>query len=311
MVATPRAHRKTFRRSGLESGHPPALVAGHVEIRMQTQSRPSNAGVLRAPWPAGRAKPAFVLACALIALPASAVAQSGQVPSGQAPTQMPPARAQAGSAGAQTYRLDPVHTRVLFAVSHAGYSHALGTVSGSTGTLAFDPDDWSSAKVSVSVPMTRIDLGDAGWNRAAGGQGLLDVNAYPVATFVSRQVKPVDRNHASVCGMLTLHGVARDTCLQVTFNQLQRLPLPPFHRVAGFSATATLSRKAFGMDAWPTMVGDEVQLRIEAEAMRDSSIARDPAPGAIDTTPADTTPANSAPAHTTPANSAQAPATTP
>ena len=43
------------------------------------------------------------------------------------------------------YRLDPVHTRVLFAISHAGYSHALGTVSGSTGTLVFDPDDWSSA----------------------------------------------------------------------------------------------------------------------------------------------------------------------
>ena len=49
-----------------------------------------------------------------------------------------------------TYQLDPVHTRVLFAVSHAGFSHALGTVSGSTGTLRFDPDDWSSATVSVS-----------------------------------------------------------------------------------------------------------------------------------------------------------------
>ena len=49
------------------------------------------------------------------------------------------------------YRLDPVHTRVMFAISHAGFSKALGTVSGSTGTLIFDPDDWSRAKVDVRV----------------------------------------------------------------------------------------------------------------------------------------------------------------
>ena len=52
------------------------------------------------------------------------------------------------------YALDPVHTRVLFAVSHAGFSQALGTVSGSRGDLWFDPDDWSSAKLDVEAPAT-------------------------------------------------------------------------------------------------------------------------------------------------------------
>ena len=177
-----------------------------------------------------------------------------------------------------SYRLDPVHTRVLFAISHAGFSQALGTVSGSTGTLVFDPDDWSSAKVSVSVPLARLDLGDAGWNRAAGGRGLLDVDRYPVATFVSSRIEPRDATHAAVCGVLTLHGVARDTCLQVTFNQLKRLTLPPFHRIAGFSATATLSRKAFGIDAWPSVIGDTVELRIEAEAEPGAAPPADTAP---------------------------------
>ena len=191
-----------------------------------------------------------------------------------------------------SYRLDPVHTRVLFAISHAGFSQALGTVSGSTGTLVFDPDDWSSAKVSVSVPLARLDLGDAGWNRAAGGRGLLDVDRYPVATFVSSRIEPRDATHAAVCGTLTLHGVARDTCLQVTFNQLKRLTLPPFHRIAGFSATATLSRKAFGIDAWPSVIGDTVELRIEAEAEPGSATPADTAspqaPPATSTQPSTT-----------------------
>jgi hypothetical protein len=36
----------------------------------------------------------------------------------------------------------------------------------------------------------------------------------------------------------------------------------------GFSATATLSRAAFGADAWSSLVGDTVALRIEVEAHR-------------------------------------------
>jgi polyisoprenoid-binding protein YceI len=178
------------------------------------------------------------------------------------------------------YRLDPVHTRVLFAVSHAGFSHAMGTVSGSTGALLFDPDDWSTATLSVSVPMTRIDLGDDKWNRAASARNLLDVEGHPVATFVSSRIVPKDPQHASVCGTMTLRGVGQDICLDVTLNQLKRHPMPPFRRTAGFSATGTLSRKAFGMDAWPTVIGDDVQLRIEAEAVRSSAVTRDAASGA-------------------------------
>src|SRR3546814_19033028 len=73
----------------------------------------------------------------------------------------------AASAQAARYALDPVHTRVMFELSHAGYSQAIGTVSGSTGTLVFDPGDWSVARVEVSVPLLRLDLGDATWNRSS------------------------------------------------------------------------------------------------------------------------------------------------
>lgn len=174
----------------------------------------------------------------------------------------------AAAAEAARYELDPVHTRVVFAISHAGYSQAIGTVSGSTGTLVFDPEDWRSARVEVQVPLQRLDLGDAKWNRAALARNLLDAERHPLASFVSTRVEPVDGTHANVTGTLTLHGVSREATLAVTFNQLRRYPLPPFRRTAGFSATATLSRSAFGIDAWPSVIGDAVELRIEAEARR-------------------------------------------
>ena len=166
------------------------------------------------------------------------------------------------------YQLDPVHTRILFVVDHAGFSKALGTVSGSTGALVFDPEDWRNARIEVSVPLAHLDLGDRKWNQATLARTLLDSERFPDARFVSTQVDPQDPVHARVVGELTLHGVTREITLEVTLNALRRHPLPPFRRIAGFSATATLQRSAFGIDAWKTMIGDTVELRIEAEAVR-------------------------------------------
>lgn len=179
-----------------------------------------------------------------------------------------PAMASARDAIAE-YRLDPVHTRVMFAISHAGFSHALGTVSGSTGTVVFDPDDWTRARVDVRVPIARMDLGDADWNKATLAKSLLDAEAHPDARFVSTRIEPVDATHAKVHGDLSLRGVTREVVLDVTLNAAKRHPMPPFRRTVGFSATATLSRADFGITAWKSVIGDEVALRIEAEATYD------------------------------------------
>lgn len=113
------------------------------------------------------------------------------------------------TAAPERYALDPVHTRVLFAVEHAGFSKALGTVSGTSGTLIFDPDDWAAARLDVTVPLHRADLGDAKWNEATLARNLLDAERFPDAHFVSTRVEASGENHAKVTGNLTLHGVTR------------------------------------------------------------------------------------------------------
>ena len=142
--------------------------------------------------------------------------------------------------------------------------------------------------------LDRLELGDAKWNEAALGRSFLDAKQYPVVTFVSTQVTPVDATHAKVKGKVTLRGVTREVELDVVFHQAKRHPMPPFRHTAGFSATTKLSRKAFGIDAWPTVIGDEVELRIEAEAVRgaaeDNATAPQTAPsGQEPTTPVEST----------------------
>ena len=168
----------------------------------------------------------------------------------------------------QAYALDPVHTRILVAVDHAGFSTALGTVSGSTGTLHFAPGDWSLARVEAEIPLQRLDFGDEAWNRATLARSLLDAEAHPVARFRSTRVEALDERSAIVHGELSLRGVTREVALQVRLNDARRHPLPPFRRTVGFSATTTLSRADFGITAWRSLIGDAVELRIEAEATR-------------------------------------------
>ncbi|MGG6463449.1 YceI family protein [Solilutibacter silvestris] len=177
----------------------------------------------------------------------------------------------------ERFVIDPVHTRVLFAIDHAGYSKALGTVSGSEGSLLFDSDDWSSARLEVNVPMERIDMGDSGWAAAIFAPRFLDVKRYPQARFVSTNITRKDANRGVACGDLTLHGVTRPFCMDLVLNKIARYPLPPFRRTAGFSAQAQLKRSDFGMTSWKSLVGDDVELRIEAELVRhDGATASQP-----------------------------------
>ena len=166
------------------------------------------------------------------------------------------------------YAIDPVHTRVMFSIDHAGYSRAIGTVSGSQGSLYFDPDDWQGSRLDVVVPMTALDMGDSGWTASVFAPRFLDVKRYPEAHFVADAVEHGEGRRGRACGRLTLHGTTRPLCMDLVFNKAGRYPLPPFHQRLGFSATATLLRSDYGMTSWKSLVGDEVELRIEAELIR-------------------------------------------
>lgn len=199
---------------------------------------------------------------------AVALAACAQMPRGPGSTAVSAPQAAAPHPDARAHAIDPVHTRIVISIDHAGFSSAIGTVSGSTGTLHLVPESWEGAHVAVDIPLDRLDFGDDDWNRAVAAGGLLDTGRHPTAHFRSTRVDALDPRRARIHGELTLRGTTREVVLDAVRNGERRHPLPPFRPTVGFSATATLSRADFGSTAWGSVIGDAVDVRIELEATR-------------------------------------------
>lgn len=178
------------------------------------------------------------------------------------------------AAGKTTWRFDPVHTQITFFVDHLGFAQAAGRVRVAEGWFRFDPDDWSSAAVDVTIDLTSLDMGDAKWSETVRSGQFLNVERWPTARFVGRSLDSAGQapGRAVLRGDLTLHGQTAPVELAVTFNRIGRDPYA-FKRKAGFSARTTLRRSAFGMTRYAEVVGEDVEMRIEVEGIADDQAA--------------------------------------
>ncbi len=181
----------------------------------------------------------------------------------------------AASARTLSYRIDPVHTQVLFSVDHDGYSQPVGRMKVKAGWLQFDEDDWSAAKVAVDVDTNSVDLGDKEWDDAVTGKRFLDVMDFPLAHFESTSVEKTDAQHGTLHGNLTLRGVTHEIAIPFTFNRAGATIFSGMQTLAGFSAQTTLDRTQFGMTAFPKAVGVQVTVRLEVEAILDQDAQKE------------------------------------
>lgn len=168
-------------------------------------------------------------------------------------------------AGAIDYAFDTAHTQVHASVSHLGYSSSTARFKVKDGTLRFDPADWSSARVDVTIDAKGLSLGDPTWEEHMADAKWFNSAEFPEIRFVSTAVEPTGTDTARVSGELTLIGQTRPVTLEVRLNKAGEHPFSKKPAV-GFSATARFNRSDFGMGTYVPMVGDEVSVRLEVEA---------------------------------------------
>jgi len=170
---------------------------------------------------------------------------------------------------ADTYDIDPVHTQILFFVSHLGYSNSEGEFHKFAGKYRFDPADWGTASVNVTIETESLSLDDAAWDKHLKSADFFNVEKFPQVTFRSTRVEKTGENTGRVAGELTLLGVTKPVTLDLQFNKAAEFPMSKKFK-SGFSATTTIKRSEWGMTfGVPMGIGDEVKIRLEVEGFRE------------------------------------------
>ena len=172
------------------------------------------------------------------------------------------------AAQTSTWVPDKAHSEVDFTILHMSLSKVHGRFGNLGGQIVWDQADPAKSTVNVTIDVSSVDTGVGPRDNDLKSANYFDVAQFPTASFGSTSVAKTSSG-LTVNGNLTLHGVTKPVVLQVEG------PMGPVKGMggkmhAGFSATTTIDRTAFGIGAKTpaAMLGDEVQLSIELDAVQ-------------------------------------------
>ncbi|MEW6433812.1 MAG: YceI family protein [Myxococcota bacterium] len=183
---------------------------------------------------------------------------------------------------ASTWEIDSAHAAANFSVRHMMISNVQGTLGKVTGKVMLDDADVTRSAVEASIDVKGINTREPKRDDHLRSKDFFDVEKFPAITFKSTKIEKAG-DKLKVTGDLTIHGVTKPVTLDaVVTNEVKN----PFTKAVtrGVSATGKLNRKDFGLtwnvalEAGGLMVGEEVDLAIEAELVKQDGGAPAAAP---------------------------------
>lgn len=173
----------------------------------------------------------------------------------------------AATAAPLNYDIDDTHTNVTFGWNHLGFSNPTAEITDYTADIQLDEDNLENSSIAISFNVASIDAGSQKFYEHLMSEDFFHVAKYPNITFRSTEIRQTGDKTLEMVGDLTVLGVTRPVTLDVTVNKIAKHPFKPV-RVAGFDATGTFKRSAWGMDKYVPAVSDEISLRITTELVR-------------------------------------------
>jgi polyisoprenoid-binding protein YceI len=172
-----------------------------------------------------------------------------------------------------TWQIDTVHSDVSFTVRHMMVSKVRGQFTEFEGTIV-TAENPSDSTVTATIKLDSIDTRNEQRDNHIRSADFFEVEKYPTMTYRSTGLSGNGENW-TIEGDLTLHGVTRPVPLSLELNGFTADPYGG--QRAGFSATAEINRRDFGidislpMDGGGVVVGDKISINLEVEAVLDQS----------------------------------------
>ena len=169
--------------------------------------------------------------------------------------------------GQSTWKADPPHSRIGFAITHLGISEITGAFNTFDVSIVSAKPDFSDAVFQLTVDVASIDTAVQQRDDHLRSPDFFEVANYPKMTFRSKSIVPAGKDRFKLTGDLSIHGVTKPVTAELwyrgsTTNQGKV--------TAGFQLTATLKRSDFGVGPKfpPPMIADEFVVKADGEFIK-------------------------------------------
>ncbi|MFA6470189.1 MAG: YceI family protein [Bacteroidota bacterium] len=166
------------------------------------------------------------------------------------------------------WNVDKSHTMINFSVEHMVISEVTGQFKEFDATMETSKEDFTDAKINVSIKAKSIDTGTPGRDNHLRSADFFNAEIDSTITFVSSKVEKTGNETFKITGALTMRGVTKEVVLNTKYKGKVK---GMRGAVSAFKATTSINRKEWGLSWNRTIetggfvVGENVELSIVIE----------------------------------------------
>jgi polyisoprenoid-binding protein YceI len=166
---------------------------------------------------------------------------------------------------ADTFKIDPVHSSVVFSAMHLGVSNFYGRFNDVKGTIVLDNAEPSKSSIELTIPVESVDTHNEKRDQHLKSPDFFNAKQFPVMTFKSKKVESSGDTY-NVTGDFTLHGVTKPLTLKV--KKVGEGKGMEGEIRAGGETHFTIKRGDYGMNFMQGPLGDEINIVVSLEGIK-------------------------------------------
>ena len=183
---------------------------------------------------------------------------------------MKPSRPGADVSGAVPgiYKSEATHAYITFQYMHQGYARPTLRWNDFEATVNLDPANPTASTLNVVIDAASIDSGVEKFDEHLVAADFFDAANHPTITFSATELNQIGTGRGKVMGELTMKGISKPVELDVVLNKVGehfRSKKP----MMGISAKTRIKRSDWDLGKYTPIVGDDVDISIEVEFIKE------------------------------------------